>query len=83
MMCRGIHKKHTQQHDMTGNASGLCVMDFYGSFRPNLVPLDIEEVDIMGTHVDDGEEQDRISALAVKPLRLIQREKLEFRSNES
>ena len=83
MMCRGVHKKHTHQHNMAGDASSLRIVDLYSGFRPDLVPLDVEEVDIMGTYVDNREDQEGVSALAVKPLRLIQGQKPKFRSDES
>lgn len=83
VMCRGVHEEHTQQHDMTSDATRLRIVDLHGRFRPNLAPLDIEEVDVMCSDVKNGEKQERVSALAVEPLRLVQRKESEFRTNES
>lgn len=83
VMCRGVHEEHTQQHDMASDATRLRIVDLHGGFRPNLVPLDVEEVDVMCTDVKNGEKQERVSALAVEPLRLVQGEESEFRANES
>jgi hypothetical protein len=83
VMGRGVHEENTQQHDMASDATRLRIVDLHGGFRPNLVPLDIEEVDVMCTDVKNGEKQERVSALAVEPLRLVQGEESEFRTNES
>lgn len=56
---------------MASDATGLGIVDFHCSFGPDHVSLNIEEVDIMRTDVDNGEDQERVSALAVKPLRLV------------
>lgn len=68
---------------MAGNATGLRIVDLHRSFRPDLGPLHVEKVDIMCRNMDNGEEQDGVCALAVKPLRLIQRQEPDFRSNEA
>jgi hypothetical protein len=82
VVCRGIHEEHTQQHDMASDATRLRIVDLHGGFRPNLGPLDIEEIDVMCTDVSNGENQERVSALAVEPLRLVQGKESEFRTNE-
>ena len=68
MMCCGVHEEHTQQHDVASNAAGLCIVDLYRRLRPDLVALHVEEVDIMCRDVENGEEQEAVRALAVKPL---------------
>jgi hypothetical protein len=83
VVCRGVHEEHTQQHDMASDATRLRIVDLHGSFWPNLVPLDVEEVDVMCADVKNGEKQERVSALTVEPLRLVQGEESEFRTNES
>ena len=82
MRC-GVHEEHTQQHDMASDATGLRIVDLNGRFRPKRIPLDVEEVDVVCTDVNNGEKQESVSALAVEPLRLVQGEKSEFRTNES
>jgi hypothetical protein len=68
---------------MASDATRLRIVDLHGCFRPNLVPLDVEEVDVVCTDVNNGEKQERVGALAVEPLRLVQGEEFEFRTNES
>ena len=67
---------------MSCDSTGLCVVYLYRSFWSELVSFNIEEVDIVGAHVDDGEGQHCISDLPVEPLRLVQREPSDVRSYE-
>jgi hypothetical protein len=66
---------------MASDAAGLRIVDLHRSFGPDLVSLNVEKVDIMCSDVENGEEQDGVGALPVKPLRLIQRQESDFRSN--
>jgi len=43
MMCRRVHQQHAKKHYVTSDTTGLCVVDFDGSNRPNLGFLDIKE----------------------------------------
>lgn len=40
---------------MASDATGLRIMDFHSSFRPEMVPFHVEKVDIMCRNMDDGE----------------------------
>jgi hypothetical protein len=82
VVCRGVHEKHTQQHNMAGDAAGLRIVDFHRGFGPDLVSLNIEEIDIVCRHVGNGEEQDSVRALAVEPLRLVQRQEPDLGPNK-
>ena len=68
VMCCGVHEQHTEQHDMAGDATRLGIVDLHCGFRPNLVALDVEEVNVMCGDVNDREEQEGVGALAVEPL---------------
>lgn len=39
----GVHQKHAQEHDMTGDAASLSVVHLDRRHRAKLCPLDIEE----------------------------------------
>ena len=66
------HEKHTQQHDMSSNTSGLLVVDLDGSFRSHLRPFDIEEVDVVAGRMNDSPEEHAVCDLAMKVLALVQ-----------
>ena len=68
---------------MASDATCLRIVDFHRGFWTKQVSLNVEEIDVMSRDVDDGEEQHRVSTLAVEPLRLIQGQESDFRSNES
>lgn len=72
MMSCGVHQKHTQEHDMSSDATSLCVVDLDCCFGPNLIPFDVEEVDVVSADMDAGEGEHRISNLPMEPLRLIE-----------
>ena len=57
MMCCCIHQKHTQQHDVTCDASGLRVMNFNSCLWSDLVPFNIEEIHVMCAYMYAGEEE--------------------------
>lgn len=77
----GIHKQHTEQHNMSGDSSWLCVVDFDSRNLPNLTPLHIEEIHIMRTRMHNRPKQHRIRDLSMEPLTLIQRDPFDLRPN--
>lgn len=68
---------------MSCDASSLCVMDLDCGNRANLRLFDVEEVHIMGGDVEDRIDQHRICDLAMKPLRLVERQEPDLWSNPS
>lgn len=70
----GVHQEHAQQHDMASDTTGITIVDLQGGERSGLEFLDIEEVDIMGSGMDNGEEEQAICNLSMEPLRLVQRQ---------
>lgn len=56
MMGGRVHQKHAKQHDVAGDATGLGIVNLESGDGANLRLLNVEEVDIMGCGVDDGEE---------------------------
>ena len=53
----GVHEKHTEKHDVSSHAAGLSVVDLDGRLGPKLCFLNVEEVDVVSTDVDGGEEE--------------------------
>jgi hypothetical protein len=43
VMSGRIHHKHAEKHDMTGDTTGLSVVDLNGQFGTHLCSLDVEE----------------------------------------
>lgn len=43
VMSSRVHHKHAEKHDMTGDTTGLGVMNLNGQFRSYLCSLDVEE----------------------------------------
>lgn len=78
-----IHKKHAEQHDMASNTAWLRIMNLDCSNRANLGPFDVEEVDVMTGDVDDGPEEHGVCDLSMEPLRLIERQNPDLRSDPS
>lgn len=68
---------------MARYSPGLGVVDLKRGLRTNLGELDVEEVDIVSKDMDAGEDQHRIGALAMEPLRLIQRKPPELGSKKT
>lgn len=66
---------------MTRNAASLRVVDLNGGFGPNLILFDVEEVDIVGGHMNNGEGQHGVCHLTMEPLRLVEGQELEFGSD--
>ena len=83
MMSRGIHQEHTQEHDVSSDASSLCIVNLNCCFGSNLVALDVEEVDVVSRHMDDCKDEHRIGNLPMEPLRLIEGQPSDVRSEES
>lgn len=52
----GEHQQHAQHHDVAGDTARLSIMDLHRGLRPQLVLLDVEEVDVMCQDVDAGEQ---------------------------
>ena len=40
---RRVHQKHAEKHNMTGNATSLCIVDFNSQFWSHLRLFHIEE----------------------------------------
>ena len=74
----GEHEEHAQEHDVSGYSSGLRVMYLYRGHGPELCALDVEKIHVMRTHMDNGEDEDRVCDLAVEPLGFVQREPADF-----
>ena len=68
---------------MTSNTTSLSIVDLNGADRTDLRPLDVEEVNIVSANVDASEEQQCISALAMKPDGLVERKPPELGSEEA
>src|SRR5262245_6295350 len=57
---------------MASDATGLRVVDLQGGDGTNLVLLDVEEVDVVGGGVADGEEEHGVGELAMHPQVLVE-----------
>lgn len=85
----GVHHEHTEEHDMARDAPGLGVVYLYCCLGSYLVSFNIKEaiyvnraqsmnalgysLDVVRANMNAGPEEQRVSNLSVKPLRLIQR----------
>lgn len=77
------HKQHTQQHNMTSNATGLGIVNLQCGNRADLRLLDVVEVDVMGGGVDTGEKEDGVGELAVHPQVLVEGKKAQLGADEA
>ena len=75
----GVHEQHAEEHDVAGDATRLGVVDVEGDLRPDLVLLDVEEVDVVRRDVHDGEYEESVGDLAMKPLRFVEGQKSNLR----
>lgn len=67
-VCRSrVHEDHDQEHDVTGEATRLPIVDIKSISRTDLSALDVDKVDIVGRGVDHCEERHGISDLTVEP----------------
>ena len=78
-----VHEKHAEQHHMASDTASLRVVDLNSGLWPQLVLFDVIEVYIVGGCMDDGEDEERICHLPVKPLRLIERKPSDLWSDVS
>lgn len=69
---RCVHQQHAQEHDMSCYPSSFGIVDLHSRLRSDLVPLHVEEIDIMRARVDNRPEQKAIRYLPVKVLAFIQ-----------
>ena len=79
---RRVHEQHAEQHDVSGDAAGLGIVDLHGGLAADLRALDVEEVDVVRGHVHDGPGQEGVRDLAVEPLALVQRQPSDPGSDE-
>lgn len=82
-MCSCVHKKHAEEHDMSCYTTSLGVVDLDRGNWANLCLFDVEEVHVMGGDVDDRIEEHRVCDLAMKPLRLVERQEPDLWSDPS
>lgn len=82
-MRRRVHQQHAQEHDMPRYSSGFGVVDLDGCLRPDLIPLHVEEVDIMRARMDNRPKQNAVRHLPMKVLALIQWQPAYFGSHPS
>ena len=68
---------------MARNATRLCIVDLNRGLWSNLTLFDVEEVDIVGGNVNDGESQQGVCNLSMEPLRLVKGKPLELWSKEA
>ena len=68
----GEDQEHAEEHYVAGDAARLCIVDLNGSERPDLVALDVKEVDVVRGDVHDDEEEQRVGDLPVEPLLLVE-----------
>lgn len=80
---RGVDEKHAEQHDVSSDTAGFCVVDLKSNLRSDLALLDVVEattvsidsnrirrcglLDIMGCGMSDGEDKHGIGDLSVEP----------------
>ena len=83
VVCRGVHEEHAEEHDVTCDATGLGVVDLYGSFRADLGAFNVEEVDVVRKYVDTGKGEEGVGTLSVEPLGLVQGEEAELWADEA
>jgi hypothetical protein len=79
----GVHEQHAKKHDMASNATRLCVVNLKSRHGTNLGLLDIEEVDVVGCGVQDGEEEHRVCKLPMHPQVFIEWQESQLRSNDA
>lgn len=63
----GVHEDHDKEHEMTSDATWLCVVDILCTLLSNLSSLDVNKVDIMSSSVDHGPEGHGICDLSMEP----------------
>lgn len=80
---RGVHQQHAKKHNVSRDTTSLCVVNLKSDLGSHLHTLDVEEIDIMRYHVEDGEEQHSIGDLSVEPHGFIQRHKARLGSQPS
>lgn len=67
-----VHQEHDQEHDVTGEATRLRVHDGPRRFLAHLRTLNVEHVDIVCRHVDNGPEERAVGDLTMKPHMLVE-----------
>jgi len=72
----GIHQKHNQEKDVTGCASPSLVVNLPGIERKDIKIFNIKKVDIMGGHMDAGEEKHAIGGNLMEPNIFIKRDEV-------
>ena len=83
MMGGGVHQKHAEQHDVSGDTANLSVVDLDGSHGTNLSDLHIVKVDVMRSGVDDGKDKHGVGELAMHPDVFVQRDEPDLGADES
>lgn len=64
---RGIDQQHAKQHDVSSDAASFCVVDLESDLRSDLALLDVEEVDIMASCMNNSEDKHGIRDLSMEP----------------
>ena len=99
VMSCGIDQEHTQQHDVSCDATSLCVVNLKSDLGSDLHTFNVEKatfvslclamstvcdlLDVMRCYVEDSEEEHGVSHLSMKPLRFIKRQKARLGSEPS
>jgi len=78
-----IHEQHTQQHDMTSDATCLSVVDIQCRLRADLRFFYVKEVDVVRSDMNDSEQEHGICCLSMQPLTFVQRQESNFWSDYS
>jgi hypothetical protein len=79
-----VHDDHDEEHEVSGNATCLSVMDLERCLLTNLSSLNVDEINIMSGGVNHSPERHGISDLSVEPNVLIGGEEpSEFGTNDT
>ena len=66
---------------MASNSTSLCIVDLNSRLGAHLRPLDIEEVDVVGSGVHSRPDEQAVRHLAMEPLALIKWQPSDFGSD--